>query len=202
MRVEILRQAARTSTPWRNGGGVTFDIARHPPEAGLEDFAWRVSMALVERAGPFSIFPGIDRILTVLRGTLDLRFADGTAARLDAQSAPFAFAGDAACHGSCGAGSSGEGSSGEGSYGAGGEAAVLDLNVMTRRGEWRAAVLRIAGDCMLRGPHSLFLATAPARLRVAGQDMALGTHDALRLDGGPAALGLDGAGLLITLDRA
>ena len=46
---------------WRNGGGVTRSIASHGDD-------WRVSLAEVERDGPYSRFDGIARISLVLRG--------------------------------------------------------------------------------------------------------------------------------------
>ena len=46
---------------WRNGGGVTRSIASHGDD-------WRVSLAEVERDGPYSRFEGIARISLVLRG--------------------------------------------------------------------------------------------------------------------------------------
>lgn len=54
--------------PWKNGGGETLEIAVSPDCATLDDFDWRVSMAKVERGGPFSAFPGVDRTLAVLEG--------------------------------------------------------------------------------------------------------------------------------------
>lgn len=39
-----------------------------PPDAGLDAFTWRVSIAEVAQAGPFSRFPGIDRTLVLLSG--------------------------------------------------------------------------------------------------------------------------------------
>lgn len=47
--------------PWRNGGGVTQTLARHGAE-------WRVSVAQVERDGPYSRFDGIERLSFLLRG--------------------------------------------------------------------------------------------------------------------------------------
>ncbi|RDU97031.1 HutD/Ves family protein [Trinickia dinghuensis] len=64
----IVRASALTATPWKNGGGVTREIAAYPVGASLDTFVWRVSVADVERAGPFSKFPGIDRTLVLLAG--------------------------------------------------------------------------------------------------------------------------------------
>ena len=54
--------------PWKNGGGVTEEIATHPEGAGLDRFDWRVSIAEVARDGPFSRFPGIDRTIALIEG--------------------------------------------------------------------------------------------------------------------------------------
>ena len=66
----LLRRAAdRTPQPWRNGGGVTFEVARRsaPPQSGRE-FLWRVSIARVESPGPFSSFAGFERLIAVIEG--------------------------------------------------------------------------------------------------------------------------------------
>ena len=53
---------------WKNGGGVTEQIATHPEDSALDTFDWRVSIAVVERDGPFSRFPGVDRTITLIEG--------------------------------------------------------------------------------------------------------------------------------------
>ena len=64
--------------PWKNGGGSTRQLAIHPPQASLDDFAWRISCARVRGAGPFSAFPGIQRSLALLEGELLLQRQSGT----------------------------------------------------------------------------------------------------------------------------
>jgi uncharacterized protein len=60
--------------PWKNGGGVTHEIARN---AVGEGWQWRISIAEVGADGPFSLFPGMTRILTVIDGAgIDLLSAD------------------------------------------------------------------------------------------------------------------------------
>jgi environmental stress-induced protein Ves len=56
--------------PWKNGRGVTEELALWPPGASFErgDFDWRVARAGVDAAGPFSEFPGFDRLLVVTEG--------------------------------------------------------------------------------------------------------------------------------------
>jgi environmental stress-induced protein Ves len=51
--------------PWANGRGTTVELLREDGPAGL---LFRLSMASVVEDGPFSIFPGIERNLTVLSG--------------------------------------------------------------------------------------------------------------------------------------
>lgn len=52
--------------PWKNGGGITTELLRIPKES--ENFTLRLSLARVSTDGPFSHFPGIDRLLLILQG--------------------------------------------------------------------------------------------------------------------------------------
>ncbi len=63
--MRIIRHAAPAPAPWKNGGGITREIASVSDDRGL---FWRLSLAEIERHGPFSAFPGLDRILTVVAG--------------------------------------------------------------------------------------------------------------------------------------
>jgi environmental stress-induced protein Ves len=87
--------AGLSAVPWKNGGGSTTTIAIGPPEAGFEDFDWRVSLATISEDGPFSRFPGVDRTLALVDGhgmTLDI---DGTERVIICESGPvLAFDGD------------------------------------------------------------------------------------------------------------
>lgn len=51
--------------PWKNGGGQTVELFRFPP---IGDFLFRLSKADVKQDGEFSLFPGIDRYLMILKG--------------------------------------------------------------------------------------------------------------------------------------
>ena len=120
--VQLLRAVDRAPVPWKNGGGVTREIAAWPARSDLDSFDWRVSMATVETGGPFSNFPGIDRVLVVLEGELVLTINDGADLTIDSRSEPAAFPGDAAVIAKTPS------------------APVTDLNVMTRRGRASATV--------------------------------------------------------------
>lgn len=51
--------------PWKNGGGVTREIAALREH---DKIIWRLSIADVAEDGQFSVFPGLTRILTVIDG--------------------------------------------------------------------------------------------------------------------------------------
>ncbi|WP_286828863.1 MULTISPECIES: HutD family protein [Kordiimonas] len=60
--------------PWKNGLGSTTELAVGPKAAGGAGFIWRLSIAEVTTDGAFSLFPDIDRVITVIDGagmTLD-----------------------------------------------------------------------------------------------------------------------------------
>ena len=64
--MQIIRKASFTATPWKNGGGVTHEALRVP--ATGDTFRWRVSIAQIDRSGPFSDFAGYNRKMVLLRG--------------------------------------------------------------------------------------------------------------------------------------
>ena len=64
----LLRAEDHERMPWANGGGTTYQVATGPDGAGLDSFDWRVSLADIDAGGPFSAFPGIDRVLMVMDG--------------------------------------------------------------------------------------------------------------------------------------
>jgi len=64
----LIQYASLNPTPWKNGGGCTTEILASPPGATLHDFDWRISLATIAQSGPFSVFPGIDRTLTLVDG--------------------------------------------------------------------------------------------------------------------------------------
>ena len=66
--IRALPASARTAVPWKNGGGVTREIAAWPEGSDMDDLTWRVSLAEVAADGPFSAFPDVDRTLTVVEG--------------------------------------------------------------------------------------------------------------------------------------
>jgi hypothetical protein len=166
--MRLLRAADRQATPWKNGGGVTREVAVWPPGAGFGDFDWRVSMAEVTADGPFSVFPGVDRVLAVLDGRFRLAVAGLEPADLTPASAPLKFPGDVPAF-----------------------AELLtpkarDLNVMVRRGKIGAEVvpLGISGEhtLPLTGRQTLLL-VADGELAIADGALVLGRWDAALIQG-------------------
>lgn len=95
---------------WKNDGGETLEIAADAESAPP---AWRLSLATIERDGPFSDFAGYDRTIVALEGAIRLS-VDGIEVELRRHE-PFEFRGESKVEASLLAGS------------------VRDLNVMTRR---------------------------------------------------------------------
>jgi hypothetical protein len=92
--MRLLTASDFVDMPWKNGGGRTLQLAIHPPGATLENFDWRVSIATVERSGPFSSFPGCTRALMLLDGDgFELDIA-GRRVVLDKPLEPVTFSGD------------------------------------------------------------------------------------------------------------
>jgi environmental stress-induced protein Ves len=108
--------------PWRNGGGVTWEIWRDGD--GPPGFVVRLSCAEVASDGPFSRFPGVDRVIALVEGAGMV--LDGASPHaLTEPLAPYAFPGEAEVHGRLTDG------------------AVLDVNLMTARDEASAHVRRV-----------------------------------------------------------
>lgn len=83
---------------WRNGFGWTREILRFP--ATGDDWDWRLSIAEIERDGPFSTFDGIDRELVLLHGNgVRLRFDDGEVRDVEPPHGRVRFAGERAVSG-------------------------------------------------------------------------------------------------------
>ncbi|MEQ1512781.1 MAG: HutD family protein [Lysobacteraceae bacterium] len=78
---------------WRNGFGWTREILRSPQTG--DDWDWRLSIAEIERDGPFSSFCGIERELILLHGNgVRLRFDDGEVREVEPPHGRVRFAGE------------------------------------------------------------------------------------------------------------
>lgn len=183
----ILRAAGRTPVAWKNGGGVTREIAASPATsltAGNGAFDWRVSLADVAADGPFSVFPGVDRTLTVVEGAgMDL-MVGGEHHIVDEPYWPHDFPGDVETDGRLLGGP------------------VVNLNVMYRRDRTRAETAVVRGTLRLTAPEGgavLAVALEDGAV-IDGTDTALGCYDAVSLrSGASCVLRTQGYAALITL---
>ncbi|WP_246641693.1 HutD/Ves family protein [Paraburkholderia edwinii] len=170
MKLAFIRGADLIAAPWKNGGGVTREIAAYPPGAGFDTFIWRVSLADVAQPGPFSSFAGIDRTLVLLSGAgMLLDEAQGHTHALEQPYGIARFAGEAAIGARLIDG------------------ATRDFNLMIRRGAatgdidvWHSGESHaVSADTLL-----LFCAAGSLNVTLAGVDepVALATNDTLRID--------------------
>ncbi|CAG4890937.1 HutD/Ves family protein [Paraburkholderia saeva] len=167
--VSLLRGADLVASPWKNGGGVTREIAVEPQGAALDTFVWRVSVADVAQPGPFSRFAGIDRTLVLLSGAgMLLDDAEGHTHALTQPLDIARFKGEASIDARLVDG------------------ATRDFNLMVRRGAatgdvevWRGESQQtLTADVVL-----LFCAAGAAEITFNGRAPFLLTHnDTLRID--------------------
>jgi environmental stress-induced protein Ves len=176
---------------WRNGGGETAEVAVFPASAGLDDFGWRVSMATVEAGGPFSIFPGVDRTLSVLEGEgMALDVEGRKPVTLTGASEPYSFPADVTTNAELVDGP------------------IIDLNVMTRRASFRHKVVVNGVNGRMEVPRDapealLFCQSETLLVGMDGRREELRRFDAALLHG-QSALTVEGNGrfLLIELSLA
>ncbi len=126
--MRLLAATDRIARPWKNGGGVTFDVLSFPEGSTLENFGWRISIAEVASDGPFSRFEGIDRSTAILRGRGSASSSAMAARKTSARCPPLAYPGDVATDCTLLNGP------------------VRDLNVMTRRGIYRHRLRLVSGE--------------------------------------------------------
>lgn len=154
-------------TPWRNGGGVTEQLAIHPDSASMErmDFEWRISKSRVESDGPFSSFAGYERTLVVTDGAgLVLSHRDAAPRSRLRPFEPYRFDGEWDTRAELAAGP------------------IADFNVFARRGAWNVEVqvTRIGARRTreLVGPHTAFVHVLSGRvvLRIPSEEEPFELH--------------------------
>lgn len=180
--MRIIRYADLKARPWLNRGGSTRVLDADLPavdfgsiDFGSIDFGWRISIASVDKAGPFSALPGVDRVITLIDGEFLLLNVDGVEHGLE-KYRPFRFSGDSAVSGEP-VGTS------------------MDLNVMTRRGAFQGFTTVL--ELSKKRPHPVFagqwavLLQGDALVSGGGSDGGeaekLGRYDAVVGNSDPAA---------------
>lgn len=176
----ILPAAGYRAMAWKNGQGITHEIAREP--AAGNSFLWQLSIAEVSADGEFSLFPGCDRTITLIQGAgMELDLDEAPAKRIDRPFVPFDFSGDWHCRCRLIAGP------------------IRDFNLMVDRGRMRAEtrMLRI-GDAPMEADVAegrLLVYCGEGSLSAGGFRAQAG--DTLNLGGGRHAISGPGALALV-----
>jgi environmental stress-induced protein Ves len=165
MSISLIRWDDHRLVPWKNGLGMTREVANgHRPDGSM---LWRVSLATVDRDGPFSDFTGYKRVIMMLEGEgMRLDFGGHGSALLDRPFVPVVF----------------DGAWPTSARLTGGP--TRDLNVVTAQRDAASSVevLPVAGALDIAG-RGLTLVHV-LRGKVAAAAGTLETGDTLRLDGG------------------
>jgi hypothetical protein len=168
----LLPAASRAAVPWKNGGGVLHEIAASIDRPDAADafgrYRWRVATAEIAADGPFSAFPGYDRLFAAIAGNgVGLSVTDRPQALLWPGDPPLAFPGEAAT-----------------------SAFLLDgpvraLNVMVRRGAAAATLARhaLAAGAVFRLPPGCLAVIESGHVSVSGEaSVTAGPLDAVLAD--------------------
>lgn len=169
--MQHLTPADYTRQPWKNGRGTTTELWRLERDGKL---LVRLSQAAVFEDGPFSIFPGIERNLTVLTGP-GFRLTGGGLDLRCTPLVPVAFPGDVAL--------SATDTNGQPSD---------DFNVMTARELPLPEVALARNDTLAAGGMLALFALGPCT----ANGLDLGRHDLILTEG---AVVLTGDGHVIAV---
>lgn len=162
---QLLRARDRIAQPWKNGGGVMWDVAIYPEGATTETFAWRLSIAKISASRPFSLFPGVTRHFALLAGDgITLSIAGRPPVHITQKAPAVEFSGDdgttATLHG----------------------AQVLALNLMVRTGHIGTLTHynpATSAPALSSAPVESILLAGAAGLTLEDRSI-LSAHDALR----------------------
>jgi uncharacterized protein len=175
--MRIIRKSEHVTVPWKNGGGTATNIVAEPESAGFDAFDWRLSGAHVGKAGPFSLFPDVDRTMLILRGgALVIHGLPGGDVTLTMDSAPFDFPGDVAVSATVPDGP------------------IDNLNVMVDRRRFRSAARRVViGRPETIRPRGVLLVCCERGTMAVGDEKlgegdTLVTQEAVQLSGGAAII--------------
>ena len=172
MALQLISPNQWQTQAWKNGGGITHQLARSDDSLGMR---WRVSIAEVASDGPFSRFEQTDRIIMLLQGEgFCLHGAAEQAVVLDKDLVPFAFAGETTIECTLINGP------------------VRDFNLMTRRADVKASLQVLS----VTEPLSLTLASESLLYLASGELQVSFKEQSYQLDAGQSLLCTDEVGEL------
>lgn len=179
---QVTRWSSRRPQPWKNGGGITYELAAGPEGADMRSFDWRISVAEVASDGPFSTFTGIDRTLVLLEGSVEL-VVDGRSNTLSSGRSRLSFDGAASTSAHVVAGP------------------VRDLNIMSRRGLFEHRVTALEGGVPVPecGHWFLFAIDHDVAATINTAPVMLDRFDLLQVRGSPESAAVTGPCWLIEL---
>ncbi len=163
--MKVVRARDHKRTPWKNGGGSTVEICRDEGD-GPDGFGWRLSIADIAEAGPFSAFVGYERVITVLEGQGMVLTVDGLDTAPLQAFQPFAFSG--ASHVNC----------------ALVDGPIRDFNLIYSPARYQAVLKWVSATCLVDATPAtqvVFAATDSVEVAIAGGAWQLGRYDALVL---------------------
>jgi uncharacterized protein len=172
VRATPIAAASFVSFPWKNGRGVTTDIASaYLPGSAPGDWAgtiWRLGRTSIPVPGPFSDLAGFDRCQLILRGRgLHLRGPGGFERTLAFPDSPVRYPGEGPIEADL----------------ADGPVEVLNLIAQRIQAEIDLGVLRIGAPQSLRaGIHILYAPSEPASVKAGDTAYAIDAGGALRFD--------------------
>ena len=174
-RITSLSPAGYRRVPWKNGGGVTVDIA-------FDGEIWRFSRTPITTAGPFSDYSGYDRLQVLVAGNgLVLETPDGEI-DLRRPFQPVRFTGETPITSRLEAGP------------------VEVVNLLGERARVRLDLaVMAAGDTERLGPglHFAYCPAGQAVLRLSGKDHELAADETLRIEDAEGALATLVAGRVV-----
>lgn len=180
--MKVIRFSDLRQGRWRNGMGVSWDIASEPSDAGAGDFGWRLAIARIDADVPFSHYPETDRVFTLIEGNgLDLDFSGRDSLAVHHAFVPHPYPCDVETYcrlrdGPCRA-----------------------LNLFTKRSAWRAGIDILSGNAVIAHPGPILFFVLTGGASVNGE--TLGPGDTLMTEGhGTAAV--DGLLYAAMLSRA
>ncbi len=177
--MRLRRLADAEPVPWKNGGGLTRELLREPAEGPVR---LRISVADVASEGPFSLFPGVERVITLLSGAGFRLRGLAWEATLTGASPPFRFPGDVPV--TCDLL----------------DGPIRDVNVMWTRSLADHHVRRRRTGAVKAG--SVIVALGPREVGVTGEKVQLAAGDVLALGAEePAELRAGRAAVLVVAPR-